>query len=162
MDHKIRFSALIVTALATAALMSCNGKAADVQPKVSDTPVATSTDTADTAEIGIAPFDGDEAATTFIDGMMPMENIPANITEEKTPAKKKQSTAAPSRGGRETLYISTYGANGRVWGHVTMNGNTGRGTIHDDGENSYSITVSRHGGELFGTDQNGRQYVFKL
>src|SRR5574344_779827 len=63
---------------------------------------------------------------------------------------------------RQTLYISTYGANGEVWGHVTMNGNTGRGTIHDAGENTLSITVSRHGNELFGTDQNGRQYVFKL
>jgi len=65
-------------------------------------------------------------------------------------------------GGKETLYISTYGANGKVWGHVTMNGKTGRGTIHDEEENSYSITVTRHGGELFGTDQNGRQYVFRM
>ena len=49
-----------------------------------------------------------------------------------------------------------------MWGHVTMNGKTGRGTIHDDDENSYSITVTRHGGELYGTDQNGRQYVFRM
>ena len=49
-----------------------------------------------------------------------------------------------------------------MWGHVRMNGNTGRGTIHDDDENTLTITVTRHGNELFGTDQNGRQYVFKL
>ena len=54
------------------------------------------------------------------------------------------------------------GANGKVCGHVTMNGNKGRGTIHDDDENSYSITVTRHGGELHGIDQNGREYVFRM
>ena len=43
-----------------------------------------------------------------------------------------------------------------------MNGDKGRGTIHDDNENTYSITVTRHGNELFGRDQNGREYVFKL
>ncbi|MBO4307350.1 MAG: hypothetical protein J5848_03470 [Bacteroidales bacterium] len=79
----------------------------------------------------------------------------------KEPA-KKQTVTTPNNGKRETLYISTYGANGKVWGHVTMNGSTGRGTIHDEGENSYSITVTRHGNELYGTDQNGRQYVFRL
>lgn len=76
--------------------------------------------------------------------------------------RKSEKTQAVSYGKKETLYISTYGANGKVWGHVTMNGKTGRGTIHDDDENSYSITVTRHGGELYGTDQNGRQYVFRL
>lgn len=86
------------------------------------------------------------------------------VTEEEpaTSVKQKQTNTSPSYGGKETLYISTFGANGKVWGHVTMNGKTGRGTIHDDDENSYSITVTRHGGELFGTDQNGRQYVFQL
>lgn len=82
------------------------------------------------------------------------------VTEPPVPA-KTSNASAPS-GRKETLYISTYGANGKVWGHVTMNGNTGRGTIHDEEENSLSITVTRHGGELFGTDQNGRQYVFTL
>lgn len=82
------------------------------------------------------------------------------VAEPVAPAKTNTSTA--NTGRKETLYISTYGANGKVWGHVTMNGNTGRGTIHDEGENSLSITVTRHGGELFGTDQNGRQYVFTL
>lgn len=89
------------------------------------------------------------------------EEIEQNtVTEEVAPAPKAKKEQYS--GGKETLYISTYGANGKVWGHVTMNGNTGRGTIHDDDENTYSITVTRHGGELFGIDQNGRQYVFKM
>ncbi len=87
------------------------------------------------------------------------EQAEPQAVKESKPAAKKP---APSYGGKETLYISTYGANGKVWGHVTMNGNTGRGTIHDEDENSYSITVTRHGGELHGTDQNGRLYVFQL
>lgn len=87
------------------------------------------------------------------------------VTTEAEPVKepaKKQTVTTHNNGKRETLYISTYGANGKVWGHVTMNGASGRGTIHDEGENSYSITVTRHGNELYGTDQNGRQYVFRL
>lgn len=78
----------------------------------------------------------------------------------KTPAKTQSKPANTGKQG--TIYISTYGANGKVWGHVRMNGNTGRGTIHDDEENTLTISVTRHGNELFGTDQNGRQYVFKL
>lgn len=89
-------------------------------------------------------------------------NSISETTENKKTQTPNRRTETPSYGGKETLYISTYGANGKVWGHVTMNGKTGRGTIHDDGENSYSITVTRHGGELYGTDQNGRQYVFKM
>ncbi|MBP5548721.1 MAG: hypothetical protein J6X58_07530 [Bacteroidales bacterium] len=87
------------------------------------------------------------------------ETKPENTS---TTEKKSNTVKNNFSGGKETLYISTYGANGKVWGHVTMNGNTGRGTIHDDEENSYSITVKRHGGELHGVDQNGRHYVFKM
>ena len=102
--------------------------------------------------------------TATVDDEMPAENEPAGDQTQDTPQKKttKAKTSAPSVGGKETIYISTYGANGKVWGHVTMNGNRGRGTIHDDDENSYSITVTRHGGELHGTDQNGREYVFRM
>ena len=84
--------------------------------------------------------------------------------QQETPKNKtaKTKTQSTSMSGKETLYISTYGANGKVWGHVTLNGNHGRGTIHDDDENSYTITVTRHGGELHGIDQNGREYVFRM
>lgn len=60
------------------------------------------------------------------------------------------------------IYVSTYGAQGQVWGYVVMNGNSGSGTIHDPDENTLSIRVSRHGNELYAIDQNSRQYVFKL
>lgn len=102
---------------------------------------------------------------TYSNEVLPAETAEYEAADEPeeapaTTAKPKQSN--PGIGGRETLYISTFGANGKVWGHVTMNGNTGRGTIHDDDENTLSITVRRHGGELYGIDQNGREYVFRL
>lgn len=105
----------------------------------------------------------DDVAFTLADG----DASPSGSTEAptQTPPTEKATKAKPSTsnmGGKETLYISTYGANGKVWGHVTMNGNKGRGTIHDDDENSYTITVTRHGGELHGIDQNGREYVFRM
>ena len=62
----------------------------------------------------------------------------------------------------ETIYVETDGAQGRVWGHVTMRGDRGSGTIHDWDENTLTVTVTRHGDELFAVDQNSRQYVFKL
>ncbi len=62
----------------------------------------------------------------------------------------------------ETIYVETDGAQGRVWGHVTMRGDRGSGTIHDWDENTMTVSVTRHGNELFAVDQNSRQYVFKL
>ena len=62
----------------------------------------------------------------------------------------------------ETLYVETDDARGRVWGHVTMKGDRGTGTVHDEGENTWTVTVTRHGNELYAVDQNSRQYVFKL
>ena len=58
--------------------------------------------------------------------------------------------------------METDGAQGRVWGHVTMRGDRGTGTIHDWDENTLAVSVTRHGNELFAVDQNSRQYVFKL
>ncbi len=116
--------------------------------------------TSDTVAGEDNPVEIDESTpTTEEDETVETSQISENTqsTVVKTTQKKEASY-----GRKETIYISTYGANGKVWGHVTMNGNTGRGTIHDDDENSYSITVTRHGGELYGTDQNGRQYVFKM
>ena len=81
----------------------------------------------------------------------------ATTTPKKETAKEKDPI--PKSG---TIYVHTYGANGEVYGHVTMKGNTGSGIIHDPIENNINITVTRHGNELFGTDINGRQYVFKF
>ena len=79
---------------------------------------------------------------------------PGTPAQTTTPAKKKEKG--------ETLYVETDGAQGRVWGHVTMYGDRGTGTIHDWDENTLAVNVTRHGDELFATDQNSRQYVFKL
>lgn len=78
--------------------------------------------------------------------------------QQSTPA-AKPGTAKPLKG---TIYVETDGAQGRVWGHVTMNGDKGTGTIHDWDENTWTVNVTRHGDELFAVDQNSRLYVFKL
>ena len=60
------------------------------------------------------------------------------------------------------IYVETDGAQGRVWGYVTLDVDRGSGTIHDWDENTLAVSVVRHGNELFAVDQNSRQYVFKL
>ena len=80
--------------------------------------------------------------------------MPANTAAA---AQRKQD-----KGQAETIYVETDGAQGRVWGHVTMKGDRGTGTIHDWDENTLTVSVTRHGDELFAVDQNSRQYVFKL
>lgn len=87
--------------------------------------------------------------------------LPEDDPEQETEV-VSQPAPKPVAPKRETLYISTHGAQGEVYGTVTMTGNTGRGTIHDEHENTLSITVTRKGNELFGVDQNSRQYIFKL
>ena len=80
------------------------------------------------------------------------------------PAVRSAAKAAPEKKSSqaETIYVETEGAQGRVWGHVTMRGDRGTGTIHDWDENTLAVSVTRHGNELFAVDQNSRQYVFKL
>lgn len=88
------------------------------------------------------------------------------------PYAKKAATAAPAAASTPQqpagkvlsgkMYLHTWAAQGEVWGTVVMNGNSGRGTIHDAEENTYDIRATRHGNELLATDQNGREYVFKL
>ena len=73
-----------------------------------------------------------------------------------------KAAKSPANSKAETIYVETDGAQGRVWGHVTMKGDRGTGTIHDWDENTLTVTVTRHGNELFAVDQNSRQYVFKL
>ena len=153
MKQKIAFYILIIISFA---IVSCNSQSPK-QPTID-------TQTADNGQIDPADNPNMEETITVIED----EEATAPQEDEQQPQEAPQNkaskakTQATSTGGKETLYISTYGANGKVWGHVTMNGNRGRGTIHDDDENSYSITVTRHGGELHGIDQNGREYVFRM
>ena len=60
------------------------------------------------------------------------------------------------------LYISGHGANGRVWGHITMKGDKGYGSVTDEHENALTVTCTRQGEELICYDQNSRQYIFRL
>ena len=95
----------------------------------------------------------------------PAKNQQSSYFEQKAKSGKPAGTqtAKPAaKGPAETIYVETDGAQGRVWGHVTMRGDRGTGTIHDWDENTLTVSVTRHGNELFAVDQNSRQYVFKL
>ena len=95
----------------------------------------------------------------------PVKSQQTSYFENKANKGRQQNTAATKaseRGKAETIYVETDGAQGRVWGHVTMRGDRGNGTIHDWDENTLAVSVTRHGNELFAVDQNSRQYVFKL
>jgi hypothetical protein len=88
---------------------------------------------------------------------------PSKPAVKATPAPVRKPAAVQRNTGKaETIYVETDGAQGRVWGHVTMRGDRGSGTIHDWDENTLTVTVTRHGNELFAVDQNSRQYVFRL
>lgn len=118
---------------------------------------------ADTVELTLSPMEApalDPAVKPAVKpAVRPAAKAPAAVA--KAPAPKK--AAAPKATGKaETIYVETEGAQGRVWGHVTMRGDRGTGTIHDWDENTLAVSVTRHGNELFAVDQNSRQYVFKL
>lgn len=152
MKPKTAFYILIIISFV---MVSCNSQPPKQQ--TIDTPAA------DISQVGGYDTPVMEETSTAEEGAE-TESPEADERQQEAPKSRASKTKpeAPSMGGKETLYISTYGANGKVWGHVTMNGNKGRGTIHDDEENSYTITVTRHGGELHGIDQNGREYVFRM
>lgn len=96
--------------------------------------------------------------------MAPVVEKKAEARPAPRPKASAKPAAAPAKpkGKSETIYVETYGAQGKVWGHVTLNGDRGSGTIHDADENTLAVTVTRHGNELFAIDQNSRQYVFKI
>lgn len=153
MKQKNAFSIIIFTSLAIA---SCNSDLSK-QPTIDSS--STELEAVDDVDIPIIDETADNDESLLSTETQTTEE---QIEEQRQNKSTKAKTSAPSVGGKETIYISTYGANGKVWGHVTMNGNRGRGTIHDDDENSYTITVTRHGAELHGIDQNGREYIFRM
>lgn len=115
---------------------------------------------ADTVELTLSPMEAPALDPTVKPAAKaPAAKAPAAVA--KAPAPRK--AAAPKATGKaETIYVETEGAQGRVWGHVTMRGDRGTGTIHDWDENTLAVSVTRHGNELFAIDQNSRQYVFRL
>ena len=88
------------------------------------------------------------------------EPEPEIVQPAPKPAPRAAVKQEPQK--EEVLYISGHGANGRVWGHITMKGNKGRGTVTDEHENALTVTCTRKGEELICYDQNSRQYIFRL
>lgn len=84
------------------------------------------------------------------------------IIEEPAPLPAVRPAVKKEPVKDEVLYISGNGANGRVWGHITMHGNKGKGTVTDEHENALAVTCTRQGEELICYDQNSRQYIFKI
>ena len=118
----------------------------------------------DTIELDLVPMDEPEpepAAPT--ESYFDRKAKSAGATQAAATQAAAGTTAAARKNTQpETIYVETDGAQGRVWGHVTMRGDRGTGTIHDWDENTLTVSVTRHGDELFAVDQNSRQYVFKL
>lgn len=154
---------LIITLLCAFALSGMHAACNPIEPK----------EAADTATTQVAAAAEEDAFPVQV----PKSEAPVYLNEDNMPvagrprkaeAERPASPSAPSRQREEvrqksgTIYVQTYGAQGQVWGYVTMQGNTGRGTIQDENENTLAIRVTRQGNELHGTDQNGRGYVFKL
>ncbi len=134
---------LIITSLAL--LMACKGNTDAGNDSLPAGPVGITAASTDTVEIPVKRVD------------RPAPKRPAPKASAPRPAVRPAA-----KGPAETIYVETEGAQGRVWGHVTMRGDRGTGTIHDWDENTLTVSVTRHGNELFAVDQNSRQYVFKL
>lgn len=118
----------------------------------------------DTVELDIVPMDEAPQESYFDQKTKTATKStkPATTTNTATGNTGNQPVAKSGKNASETIYVETDGAQGRVWGHVTMKGDRGTGTIHDWDENTLAVSVTRHGDELFAVDQNSRQYVFKL
>ena len=110
----------------------------------------------DTVELELVPMDEPEP-----EPVKPAESY-FDRKAKTQPAATATTAKSQKNAQAETIYVETDGAQGRVWGHVTMKGDRGTGTIHDWDENTLTVSVTRHGDELYAVDQNSRQYVFKL
>ncbi|MBQ0015781.1 MAG: hypothetical protein KBT04_02205 [Bacteroidales bacterium] len=92
---------------------------------------------------------------------MSIPSAPDKPQADVAPKVKKRPVAKTNQ-KTHTFYVSSYDSKGEIWGHVTLQGDKGSGTLYDSGENTYSVTCTRHGNELYAVDQNSRQYVFKI
>ena len=122
------------------ALVACK------QAQPAEAPVADTTP----EESYFAPLDSVPAPEMAVAEPVAPKPAPARAVQKKEPVKE------------EVLYISGHGANGRVWGHITMKGDKGYGSVTDEHENALTVTCTRHGEELICYDQNSRQYIFRL
>lgn len=143
-------------------LMACN-QPADADAPETTVPLVDTASEASPALASPAPLQEPVTSSNISKAApAPQPKTTAPVRTKPVASTKPAATPAKPKGKPETIYVETYGAQGRVWGHVTLNGDRGTGTIHDWDENTLSVTVTRHGDELFAIDQNSRQYVFKL
>ena len=143
---------IILPLAGLALLAACNPKPAATNDSVAAQPEVVVAGFEDTVELELKPVNLSKGESYF-------------DKKAKSPSSANTATAAQrkqDKGQAETIYVETDGAQGRVWGHVTMYGDRGTGTIHDWDENTWAVNVTRHGDELYATDQNSRLYVFKL
>ena len=151
--HNMKARYILITMLAVTMMTACKQRTETTGREPEPQPVAEDTASYD-------PLEDDVAA--------PAEPVKAPQSSYFDRKAKSGNTAAPqaakpaAKGPAETIYVEAEGARGRVWGHVTMRGDRGTGTVHDEGENTWAVSVTRHGNELYAVDQNSRQYVFKL
>ncbi len=119
----------------------------------------------DTGEDVSSAVDTVQEALPAIDTVADVDTMP--VAESQKPQKVEKPAVVsrkprPRKPEPQTVYVESYDAKGLVWGHVVLEGDSGTGTIHDSGENTYAVSCTRHGNELFAVDQNGRRYVFSL
>ena len=151
--HNMKARYILITMLAVTMMTACKQRTETAGREPEPQPVAEDTASYD-------PLEDDVAA--------PAELVKAPQSSYFERKAKSANTAATqaakpaAKGPAETIYVEAEGARGRVWGHVTMRGDRGTGTVHDEGENTWAVSVTRHGNELYAVDQNSRQYVFKL
>lgn len=147
----------LMAVVATLGLLGCKQQAVETTDSVAEPQGMT---------IGIEGFSvAEDIPVERVDNAKTTKKKSAKVQNQKPMRsadvpRKRPSAKAPAI--KETHYVETESVHGRVWGHVTMKGDRGHGTIHDEGENTYTVSVTRHGNELFAVDQNSRQYVFKL
>ena len=90
------------------------------------------------------------------------DSVPEIVEEAPAPKPAPKPAVRKETPQTEVISISGNGANGRVWGHIIMTGNKGKGTVTDEHENALAVTCTRKGEELICYDQNSRQYIFRL
>lgn len=150
---------LAITMLATLLMVGCKQKPAE--PQATEIVFAGFTDT---VELELAPAKKAPEGESYFDqkarSKKPAASATTTVKEPSTTGTTAKATSSSKTA--ETIYVEADDSHGRVWGHVTMKGDRGTGTIHDEGENTWAVTVTRHGNELYAVDQNSRQYVFKL
>ena len=145
----MKLNYILMPMLAMALLASCKQK--------NEEPMLPTADTV-AAEVQAEVLPEEEKPVELVPVIRDVKPVRQAAASTNTKPAAKQ---APANGKAETIYVETDGAQGRVWGHVTMKGDRGTGTIHDWDENTWAVTVTRHGDELYAVDQNSRLYVFK-